>query len=271
MTPELSEGCRIILRGIKIRIIPILAIQPLAKMETPEEQNQKKETRDINWNWLIIPLIIAVLGWIANWYMMIHYFDEPGDRGLAGDMFGATTSLFSGLAFAVLIFTMYMQRIELGYQRKELELTRKEFKKQTKAMQETLKYNRMALLSENQPFFKYESSTLTGNKRYDSLLDIINIGNPAYGKPSVVCNNEHWEPHILRNEQVIKSGQKVRIYFIKKSENKTLDVHLMYRDKLGNVYSQSLKGPQDFSNVVISNPEIVGVSHRPDPYEESES
>ena len=47
-----------------------------------------------------------------------------------GDSFGVLTSLFSGLAFAGLIWAIFLQKQELRLQRKELELTRKEFEGQ---------------------------------------------------------------------------------------------------------------------------------------------
>ena len=47
-------------------------------------------------------------------------------RGSFGDSFGAINSLFSGLAFAGIIYTILLQRKELSLQRKELTDTRKE-------------------------------------------------------------------------------------------------------------------------------------------------
>ena len=56
-------------------------------------------------------------------------FDTWGDRGTFGDMFGVANAFFSGLAFAGVIYAILMQQSELGLQRKELELTREEFKR----------------------------------------------------------------------------------------------------------------------------------------------
>jgi hypothetical protein len=60
-----------------------------------------------------------------------------------GDQFGAINSLFSGAAFAGLIYTIWLQRqelrlqrIELRMQRKELALTRKEMENSTQAQNE---------------------------------------------------------------------------------------------------------------------------------------
>ncbi|GAA5445405.1 hypothetical protein Misp06_03608 [Microbulbifer sp. NBRC 101763] len=50
-------------------------------------------------------------------------------------MFGAVNALFSGLAFAGLIYTIILQKNELGLQREELRLTRDEIKAQKKELQ----------------------------------------------------------------------------------------------------------------------------------------
>ena len=48
-----------------------------------------------------------------------------GERGTFGDMFGGVNSLFSGLAFTGIIFTILLQRKEFELQREELKATRK--------------------------------------------------------------------------------------------------------------------------------------------------
>lgn len=50
--------------------------------------------------------------------------------GVFGDSFGALTALFSGLAFAGLIITIFYQREDLGLTKEELRLTREEIKAQ---------------------------------------------------------------------------------------------------------------------------------------------
>ena len=48
------------------------------------------------------------------------------ERGTFGDMFGAVNSLFSGLAFAGVVYAILMQRKELELQRAELSLLKDE-------------------------------------------------------------------------------------------------------------------------------------------------
>ncbi|MBK8476387.1 MAG: hypothetical protein IPL39_08700 [Opitutaceae bacterium] len=55
--------------------------------------------------------------------------------GTFGDAFGALNTLFSGLAFAAIIYTVYLQREELSLQRKEMELTREELRGQKEQLE----------------------------------------------------------------------------------------------------------------------------------------
>jgi len=67
----------------------------------------------------------VVLLWLIPRYTL---FDYP-HRGSYGDMFGSVNSLFSGLAFAGIIFAIFLQRRELSLQREELRLQREEMTK----------------------------------------------------------------------------------------------------------------------------------------------
>lgn len=83
--------------------------------------------------WVIPVLLISsvVIVWaLSGWYL----YSAP-DRGTFGDMFGAVNALFSGLAFAGLIYAVLLQRKELELQRRELELTRTELARTADAAQ----------------------------------------------------------------------------------------------------------------------------------------
>ena len=82
--------------------------------------------------------------WILSWYLIDTFIISNNQtsnqivRGVFGDKFGAINALFSGLAFAGIIFTIFLQKRELTFQREELEDTRIEFIKQN----DTLKKQR---------------------------------------------------------------------------------------------------------------------------------
>jgi hypothetical protein len=89
-------------------------------MDDSEDKEFKVSLGHLAWAAIGIVLIWAVTGTVLyNWNPNENY-------GTFGDMFGAVNVLFSGLAFACLIFATFMQREELKLQRKELSLARLE-------------------------------------------------------------------------------------------------------------------------------------------------
>ena len=78
--------------------------------------------KEATWLPMALLLMAVVLVWaLSGW--LLHLDQE---RGTFGDMFGAVNALFSGLAFATLIYTIHLQRHELRLQRIELAQTREE-------------------------------------------------------------------------------------------------------------------------------------------------
>lgn len=74
----------------------------------------------------IIVILTVCIIWTWSW-IYIDLFIPLKDRANFGDKFGFVNSLFSGLALAVIIFSIMLQQKELSLQRKELNDTRKEF------------------------------------------------------------------------------------------------------------------------------------------------
>jgi len=69
--------------------------------------------------WLIpsaIVLLVLFL-WGGSWVMLCN---DP-NRGTFGDMFGAVNALFSGLAFAGVVYAILLQREDLELQKQDLE------------------------------------------------------------------------------------------------------------------------------------------------------
>lgn len=86
----------------------------------------------------IAVVIVIVFIWRLYWAWIEAQCMNLEARGQFGDMFGGITSLFTGLAFAGVIVTIWLQSHELKLQRRELIETKAEFKKQNL----TLKYQR---------------------------------------------------------------------------------------------------------------------------------
>lgn len=66
---------------------------------------------------LLVTLVVVV--WLFGVAPLIYYA-PPDKAGEFGDMFGAVNALFSGLAFAGVVYAIFLQRIDLALQRQEL-------------------------------------------------------------------------------------------------------------------------------------------------------
>ncbi|MEO5905234.1 MAG: hypothetical protein ABIQ11_00810 [Saprospiraceae bacterium] len=101
--------------------------------------------------------IYITIGWISSPIVTILIFQNLDKMASFGDSFGTINSLFSGLALAGIIYTIFLQKTELSLQREELKLTRTELKRAADAHEQTLNN----LKEENRikyfPYFQYKS------------------------------------------------------------------------------------------------------------------
>lgn len=74
-----------------------------------------------------ISCFCVVIATVIYTFGIKNYVIDPEARGVFGDQFGGLTALFSGLAFAGLIVTLYMQQKDLSAQREELKRSNLEF------------------------------------------------------------------------------------------------------------------------------------------------
>lgn len=107
--------------------------------------DKNSESQGTNYTLLVVFSVVVILLYLGSWFLIDYFYACPERRGQFGDQFGAVNALFSGLAFAGLIFTIILQKNELALQRKELSLTHEELKGQKEQLEEqnkTLKIQR---------------------------------------------------------------------------------------------------------------------------------
>ena len=78
--------------------------------------------------YLVIAAILILILWAATPIILYWMYGDLNKMSLFGDLFGSINALFSGLALAAIIFTVYQQHQELSLQREELKLQREEMK-----------------------------------------------------------------------------------------------------------------------------------------------
>ena len=79
------------------------------------------------WGWITFKMMPRFILWIPK--------SHRKEAGQVGDSFGAANALFSALALAGVIVTLFMQRMELKRQREDSESNQKELVKSTKMQQ----------------------------------------------------------------------------------------------------------------------------------------
>lgn len=93
---------------------------------------------------VLIAIVVAIWLWLPGY--LAPELTDIKDRGVFGDSYGAVTSLFTGLAFAGLVFTVLLQQREIKLQREdffaqihEMQATRTEVARQSRLQELQLK------------------------------------------------------------------------------------------------------------------------------------
>lgn len=79
---------------------------------------------------LLPNLVLVLIVWLAAPMITNGIFDSMENRGQAGDLFGSVNSLFAGLAFAGVIYSVRLQREDLRIVREDSRRTKAVLEKQ---------------------------------------------------------------------------------------------------------------------------------------------
>jgi hypothetical protein len=83
--------------------------------------------------WLFAAVCCVVLVQVVYGILVFRWFPQMDGRGQFGDLFGGVNALFTGLAFAGVIYTILLQRWDLEVQREELRLNTAELRRSAEA------------------------------------------------------------------------------------------------------------------------------------------
>ncbi|WP_430409821.1 hypothetical protein [Kordia sp.] len=102
---------------------------------------------------LFVGVLIIIFLWLFSGVAISWIVPKLQDRGVIGDMFGAINALFSGLALAFVIYTVYLQSKQLDLQNKEIK----------NALEETRKTNLVNMYSSLIMFYSNEEEKYRGH------------------------------------------------------------------------------------------------------------
>ena len=100
-----------------------------------KDQDSNSPRSPAGW-WLLVAICAVFLAQIVYGIVVFMVFRRMDVRGQFGDIFGGINALFTGLAFAGVIYTILLQRRELELQRTELRLNRDELSRSAQAQTE---------------------------------------------------------------------------------------------------------------------------------------
>ena len=135
------------------------------------------DSKKVSWWPLVLTVLLVIIFWgllgtLSYWW---HCKVEPG--GKFWDSFGAINALFAGLAFAVVIYAILLQKKELELQREELQATRNEIKEQKETLQkqnfESSFFQLLRFHNEIVNSVKGQTSQYSGRKYFAHLLLVL--------------------------------------------------------------------------------------------------
>jgi Putative phage abortive infection protein len=224
-------------------------------MGDSENTEFKVSLKHLGWAAALIVFTWAATGtFLYNW-------NPNNDYGTFGDMFGAVNALFSGLAFACLIFATLMQREELKLQRKELQLARRE----AAATREEIKGQREQAVVQNQTlkkqqfentFFEFVRLLRSTAADLHSPFDSLAVGQRAFENLVDAATSELYSYPTKNLESIRESYNRRRrtIEIAANSYFRTL------AGTLGLIQISEIENKQfyaDILNATLSNSELV--------------
>ena len=127
--------------------------------------NSSDNSKKVRWSpWLLLFPGIIIL-WGISIIVLCRLLPDIGERGQFGDSFGAVNALFSGFAFAGVIYAIILQKRELELQREELEATRTEIRGQREQLFENSFFQLLGRHSEILNTMAIPGPSLSSSKR----------------------------------------------------------------------------------------------------------
>lgn len=136
-------------------------------------------------DWIKKNLVWIMLGGVVCLFLlnfcMVFFIPDENTRGTFGDQFGAVNALFSGLAFAGLIYTIVLQRRDLELQRDDLKLQREELVLNRKEMEEqTAEFEKQ---NETLRIQRFEHTFFNMLSQFQEVVSSLSV---SYGKSGQV-------------------------------------------------------------------------------------
>lgn len=176
-------------------------------------------------------IVVVIFFYSANYFIPLMFNWDNETRGTFGDQFGAINALFSGLAFAGMIYTLYLQRKDAEMQELEVLKSRHEMR-----LQKTQ--------------FALQNIALRRDRFEDSLYKLFNFHNTVVDNLIIANDGNELRPLSIVHRRM----EGVEII----SGRKTLDIMLLGTEKAKGVVDIIREGgmkayDQSFAHDVLNH------------------
>lgn len=188
-------------------------------MENPNKQ--PKLDREVRiWPFWLLVFTIPILC-VAFGAAVICLIDDWGERGQFGDMFGGLNALFSGAAFAGVVYAIILQRRELALQREEMRMSREELAAQNqlitaqlKTMNESFDFERNIETRSSEPYFRSTGGGNNANRKYIRMENLggriteltVDVQAPDSGISVNIIPDDVWDTGAKGQVEIVGFG-----------------------------------------------------------------
>jgi hypothetical protein len=205
------------------------------RLATSREQSHR------DWILFLAVLVGIIAAWIGYgwWFIPWLKLEHPGAHG---DMFGGLNALFSGLAFAAVVFAIVLQRRELLLQQEELATLIGQSKETANALAQQIELLRLEAIAAATPSFlphriENRASSETNPKPHSIFRIELDVREAPGQIPPTIYDVELDGPPGFESEKRAKLGAADSVYVTITPTFNSLAPHgfrLLYRDRIGN-------------------------------------
>jgi len=165
--------------------------------------------------WLLALFVILIcLAWIFVPLLLVNWLSTknlPDNAGVIGDMFGSVNALFAGLAFLLLIWSVFQSNKAIKIQQEELSLQRVELKESREVLKDQ---------AESQ------------EKMIEAIAELSRQTQKS-SQVTAVANLLQVQAEMVKNSQLNANAEKTHSKIAKEFRN-TLSILEQYSEQLGN-------------------------------------
>jgi len=156
---------------------------------------------------LVACAIVVITAWILIPFALVNWLSTknlPDNAGVIGDMFGSVNALFAGLAFLLLIWSVFQSNQAIKIQQQELSLQREELKESREVLKDQAESQEKMI------------EAITELSQQTKMASHVSARSALIQANMELLGNPRMQVHTLQNEPEIASDLRVFLLSMEK-------------------------------------------------------